>query len=352
MAGPYKMGLVWHGDRAARDSADLEGSRFAKAGAALRAVGIDPEAVIYNDDFIDEVRKQMLTLDAMQVWVNPIEDGRDRTKLDALLREVADAGVIVNTHPNTIMKMGTKQVLVDTRDADFGSDVRSYESLEELRTALGERLKAGAKVLKQFRGHSGGGIWKFALAEPSQTVDGSTKVLLRHAERGCPEELVTYDEAVNRMQPYFEATGKMIEQPFQDRIGDGMIRIYMVKEEVGGFGHQAAVALVPAAPGQPLPEMGPRLYYPPTDPQFQALRGKMESEWMPQLKRCLGLATEELPLLWDADFMFGPKDEKGEDTYILCEINVSSVSPYPEWANEPLARTALEQIKAKQGITA
>src|SRR5262249_44203327 len=157
---------------------------------------------------------------------------------DSLLRDVATNGVIVNTHPDTIMKMGTKQVLVDTRDASFGSDVRRYDSLEALRTDLFDRLADGAKVLKQFRGHSGGGIWKFSLPAHS-----SGEVLLRHAQRGCPEELMPYSEAIDKMAPYFENGGKMFEQPFQDRIGDGMMRIYMVKEEVAGFGHQEAVAL-------------------------------------------------------------------------------------------------------------
>ena len=51
----------------------------------------------------------------MLVWVNPIEQGLDRSKLDPLLREVADAGVWVSAHPDVILRMGTKEVLFDTR---------------------------------------------------------------------------------------------------------------------------------------------------------------------------------------------------------------------------------------------
>jgi hypothetical protein len=39
--------------------------------------------------------------------------------------------------------------------------------------------------------------------------------------------------------------------------------------------------------------------------------------------------VEELPVLWDADFLYGPKDASGADTYVLCEINVSSVDVFP-----------------------
>ena len=41
------------------------------------------------------------------------------------------------------------------------------------------------------------------------------------------------------------------------------------------------------------------------------------------------MARDELPVLWDADFMYGPRTAAGEDTYVLCEINCSSVIPFP-----------------------
>jgi hypothetical protein len=66
------------------------------------------------------VRDQLLGLDGVLVWVNPIEQGLNRSKLDALLREVADAGVWVSAHPDVILKMATKQVLVDTKQMSWG----------------------------------------------------------------------------------------------------------------------------------------------------------------------------------------------------------------------------------------
>jgi hypothetical protein len=43
----------------------------------------------------------------------------------------------------------------------------------------------------------------------------------------------------------------------------------------------------------------------------------------------LGISPEELPVIWDADFLFGPKTAAGHDTWVLCEINVSAVWPFP-----------------------
>jgi hypothetical protein len=63
--------------------------------------------------------------------------------------------------------------------------------------------------------------------------------------------------------------------------------------------------------------------------------------------RTLALDPADLPVLWDADFLYGPKDAAGADTYVLCEINVSSVYPFPDEALGPLAATVCERLEAR-----
>jgi hypothetical protein len=41
-----------------------------------------------------------------------------------------------------------------------------------------------------------------------------------------------------------------------------------------------------------------------------------------------------------------PRLESGEDSYVLCEINVSSVSPFPASAVAPLALASVAQARA------
>jgi hypothetical protein len=76
---------------------------------------------------------------------------------------------------------------------------------------------------------------------------------------------------------------------------------------------------------------------------FQGLRAKMENEWTPQMMRHLGLASAQMPIIWDADFLYGPRTTAGDDTYVLCEINVSSVWAVPDQAPAAIARL----VKAK-----
>jgi hypothetical protein len=88
--------------------------------------------------------------------------------------------------------------------------------------------------------------------------------------------------------------------------------------------------------------------HPASAPMFQALRTKMETEWTPQLMRLLGIDRDSLPIIWDADFLYGPRTEAGEDTYILCEINVSSVFAIPDDAPEAIARLALARLRSSK----
>ena len=73
----------------------------------------------------------------------------------------------------------------------------------------------------------------------------------------------------------------------------------------------------------------------------------MEREWLPDLCATLGLDRASLPLIWDADLLYGPKTPTGEDTYVLCEINVSSVFPFPDSALEPLAVATREKLSQR-----
>ena len=360
-AAARRIAILYPGDRDARRDATADNNRFAALFQALTERGARPEPAVYHDDFCDEVRQQLLSspqVDAVLVWVNPIhsEEGRDRTRLDAMLREVAAAGVFVSAHPDIIQQMGTKEVLYATRQLGWGcDDTQRYNNLQEMQEVLpGLLLRDEARVLKQYRGHSGIGIWKIALADRdaagTELPTEKTLVRARQAQRGSVEEEIALGEVYRRCEPYFANGGKVIDQVYQARLDEGMLRCYLVHDQVAGFGHQAINALYPAPVGQPAteaPQPGPRLYYPPDMPEAQVLKRKMEEEFLPAMQKLLALEdSARLPVLWDADFLLGPKTSDGEDTYVLCEINVSSVAPFPDSAIPLIAEAVLMKTDA------
>ncbi|MBC7938581.1 MAG: Cj0069 family protein [Chitinophagaceae bacterium] len=323
---PVKVALLYPGDRAARDGADPAASRFVALFEALAAAGVKAEPAVYHDDFAAEVMAQLRGVQAVLVWCNPIEDGRRRDRLDALLREVAQAGVLVSAHPEAIQRLGTKDVLFETRDLPFGSDVHRIDSLAQLEAELPQRLRQGARVLKQHRGHSGIGVWRV-----EAFGDGALVVL--HAQRGSTPQRLDLPALKARLSPYFEPAGggHMIDQAWQPRLPEGIVRAYLVQDRVTGFGVQAVNALHPDGS---LP--GPRLYHGPDLPVFQALKLALESSWITLLRERVGLVRGLLPLLWDCDFMLGEDAAGGAQRFVLCEINVSSVSPFPPSSIAPL----------------
>jgi hypothetical protein len=337
---PISVALLYPGGHEARDRADPAASRFAALFDAFRAAGVRAEPAVYDDDFADEVAAQLRRVDGVLVWFNPIQGGRRRDRLDALLREVARSGVFVSTHPDAIMRLGTKDVLVDVRDLPFGSDAVRVDSLDQLAAELPHRLRSGARVLKQYRGNGGDGVWRV------ERIAGSSQLRVRHAPRGSAEECIDLPALLQRVASYFEPAngGHMIDQAWQARIVDGMVRAYLVEDRVGGFGHQAINALYPAPAGEPPPPSGPRLYYPADLPQFQHLRQKLETQWIELLRQRVGLAREDLPMLWDCDFMFGDPTSEEAERFVLCEINVSSVSPFPPSAIEPLVAAVKRRL--------
>ncbi len=78
---------------------------------------------------------------------------------------------------------------------------------------------------------------------------------------------------------------------------------------------------------------------------FQSLRQKMEAEWVPEMMAVLGIDRASLPIIWDADFLYGPRDAAGADSYVLCEINVSSVFAIPDQAPEAIARLVAARLR-------
>lgn len=326
-----------------RDRSDPAESRFASLFEAFAAANLPAAPAVYHDDFADEVEAQLRGVGLVLVWCNPIEGGRRRDRLDAMLRRVADAGVIVSAHPDAVLKLGTKDVLVDTRDLPFGSDVVRVDSPAQLAAELPDRLRRGPRVLKQHRGHSGIGVWRVELA--GEGADASLRV--HHAQRGSEELLMDMATLLATLAPYFDSAngGHMVDQAWQPRLAEGMVRAYLVEDRVAGFGHQAVNALFPGKPGEPAPQPGPRLYHGPELAQFQGLKQRLETEWIELLRARVGMSRDHLPLLWDCDFLLGEPAAGETERFVLCEINVSSVAPFPPSAVAPLVAAVRQRLK-------
>lgn len=287
------------------------------------------KTLTYHDSRRESLLRDARACDAVLVWINPTEPQLDRATLDTFLRELADSGVLVSAHPDTILRIGTKDVLVTTQSLGWSVDAVVYRSSAEFRERFPAKARReGARVLKQYRGHSGQGVWKVTSLSPERFE-------VRSASRGdSPREMTETELEAYFADHVFSQGSHLVDQRWVTTMNRGMVRAYLTGTRVTGFGYQEIVALHTNAPGDDLTRRQPskRYYYTEDCFLFRTLRDRLEQQWIPELQTLLAMAPDGFPLLWDVDFFFG--DEPHE--FILCEINTSCVSPFPDSAITPL----------------
>ncbi len=341
---PVSIGVLWRGDRGAARPAEDRG--LAPLFDAFEQLPVDVVPLPFSDDRASAVSSQLRGLDGVLVWVNPVQDGVTRGRVDEILQEASAKGIWVSAHPEVIRKMGTKEVLYRTRHLGWGADCDIYRSVDEFAARFPARLAHhGRLVVKQGRGNGGNGVWGVALAEPAITPSSGSRLrVLDASARDGAVELITLDAFVERCAGYFAWSGFLVDQEYQDRLGEGMVRCYFSHDEVVGFSRQWPKGLLELGPGTPGREAVASTREGPGVAAYQRLRRRAEREWVPEMARLLDLRPHELPVIWDADFLYGPKDEAGEDGFVLCEINVSAVWPFPPVAAATIAAKTLARV--------
>ena len=325
--------VIWRGSDNDPDQSGRYEARLTPVMEALRRRGLAPDPVVYFDRDADAVRSRLKGAAGVLVWVNPLAEGQTRATLNALLREAAKAGAFVSAHPDVIDAMGTKRVLFDTRSLSWSGDIDLYESEDEMARRLPPRLAAGeARVLKPLRGNDGQGVVKLQR-------DGDGRIRLQRAA----DDLIEFHDMrglPGRLAPLF-AGGAVIDQSFNDNAAAGMVRCYMAQNRVAGFAVQQ-----PRIDGANAFAMqSAKAMHGPDAAELRDLRMSMEEEWMPGLQRLLAIETKSMPVLWDADFLLRPAGATASrGRFMLCEINVSCVSPFPDTAPDMLADAAAQAI--------
>jgi hypothetical protein len=202
----------------------------------------------------------------------------------------------------------------------------------------------GRLVLKQGRGNGGNGVWRVDLTDTNAAPGPGVIVRVFDARaKDGSFQTTTLGAFMAGCAEYFAWSGCLVAQPFQERLADGMIRCYLSHDEVVGFCHQWPQGLLDA---DELRLSAVRSAMVGPDAQlYRRMRDRMQMEWVPRMKEVLGLDRDALPVIWDADFLYGPQTPAGEDTYVLCEVNVSAVWPFPPIAAATVAVAAIARTR-------
>lgn len=314
--GNSQVAIMIYGEPGSKRNALTE-EKYSKLVEHFIRAGINVDSVVYNDSLAEEFETTLLKYKAILVWINPIEQGKNRIILDSLLNKLSGKGCFISCHPDTIMKMGTKDILYKTRNTDFGGDIRLYHSFEDFKERFIKNF-SNARILKQHRGNGGNGVFKIE-------TNNKEEIIVTDAKDGNSEIVSSVNGLMNKFKSYFTDGGLMVDQPWNLNLTNGMVRCYLSGDKVAGFGFQEINALYP------LKKPSQRFYFTEDCGLFQDLRQIMEEGWINILQTKAGVSTEMLPVIWDADFFINKVNaDKINEKYTLCEINVSCVSPFPE----------------------
>jgi hypothetical protein len=329
--------MVYGNTNSGRDA--LTEEKYKDLALAFTEAGFTVQSVLYNDTNAVQLAIDLLKFDAVLVWVNPVEQGNDRKRLDAMLAEISAKGCFVSTHPDTIIKMGTKEILYSTKEMKWGGDIKLYSSYDDFIQRFPQSLqKSGIRVLKQYRGNGGNGVFKII-------SNNGNNLKIIHAIAGNEVKTFSTDGFYKEFNFFFLKDGILIDQEWNKNIINGMVRCYLTGTKVAGFGYQEINALYELEDGTPVPP-GKRYYFTENCGLFKDLKTIMENEWVPQLQDYLSVDNNRMPVIWDADFFINdPNAAEAAGKYSLCEINVSCVSPFPPSAIKYIVEEVKNRIK-------
>ena len=322
--------------------------KYRNLAIAFQGKGFDVQSVIYNDALAADLAIELRSYDSILVWVNPIEQAGDRKILDALLSELSAYGCLVSAHPDTILKMGTKEVLYQTRDMEFGGDIKLYRSFEDFKSQFPSSAAASPiRILKQYRGNGGNGVFKIDTRDKEHNRIGIT-----HAIGSDGERILSKDNFFEEIKTYFTSNSVLIDQEWNPNIVNGMVRCYLTGEKVAGFGYQEVNALYPKSGMDSMSKLPSKRYYYSEDcGLFKDLKDIMENNWVRMILEIVSVEKEMLPVIWDADFFINKiNTENTSEKYSLCEINASCVSPFPESAIPYIVEEVVRRIEYQKSI--
>jgi hypothetical protein len=319
----HSIAIVIYGEPGSTKNALTE-EKYSKLTVGFIEEGFDVHSICYHNSLADPLSKELMKYAAILVWVNPIEQQGDRKRLDTLLKEVSAHGCFVSAHPDTILKIGTKEILYKVKDEEFGMNTMLYHSLNDFKEKFLNSIGDGIKIVKQYRGNGGKGVFKVDASKINQN-----KIIITHATQGDDEIIMNVDDFYRLIESYFSPGSMLIEQEWNPNIINGMVRCYLSGKKVTGFGYQEVNALYPKM-NSVFKKPSQRFYFSEDCGLFQDLKHVMEMNWVTRLQQITEIEDDRLPVIWDADFFINKINRENTGKYSLCEVNASSVSPFPE----------------------
>lgn len=317
---------------------------------ALRERGVHVEILCFRPEWINDLNQYCIgNFDAYVSRVNPGNIPGGEAAYFDFLRGLSETGMLGMSHPDEMITLGAKDVLSKLADTSLvPTDTKAYYDFESFYTSFPTTLSYGTRVLKQNRGSTGEGIWRVQIEEsidfkpgdslPLDTKLKCTEAVDNHVEYNTLGDFMKFCE-----QYIVGENGMLVDMRFMPRIKEGEIRILLIGDK--------PIFVVHKKPADAEDAFSATLFsgakYTYDKPEDWAELMTLFNDSLPVISDKLG--GFDIPLIWTADFMLGDKDEAGNDTYVLGEINCSCVgftSHLDQGIQDVIAEEVIRRVEA------
>ena len=182
---PYKIAILWRGDREARQAATPQNNRYHRIFEELAALGIDAEPAVYRRGFRRGGPRAAAEGRRRAGLGRSAQRRQDPRRARPAVARCGGARALGQRPSRHDPQDGHQGGAHRTRHLGWGADTHLYRTPAEFAAEFPNRLRAaGPRVLKQNRGNGGQGVWKVELA--SESGRGIVRVL--EARRGSMTE--------------------------------------------------------------------------------------------------------------------------------------------------------------------
>ena len=291
---------------------------------SLTSRGWTSEIIFYRDEDRGEIYRH--ACEKAGAYISRVNPGnlRDETGYFQMLRELVRAGVAALPHPDAMINYGAKNCVEKLKGTELvPRDVRCYYDFETFKAEFPRSLAHGVRVAKQNRGSTGEGIWRVEVLDelPANATAAPLEAMVKCTEaKDNHVEEMPLGEFIDFCVQYLDGDGGMIlDMPFLERIKEGEIRVFMLRNKVVNIVHKkpaddpdafSATLFSGAVYSYERPDQWPDLV-------------KIVQKNVPVIRDRLG--GYDLPLIWTIDFILDTNERNGEDCYVLGEINASCV---------------------------
>lgn len=157
----------------------------------------------------------------------------------------------------------------------WGADTHVYRAASDFRETFPRRRRARRARARAAAWHGGRGVSKV------ERVDDKTLVIQR-AAGGAEPARTTLVEFLDVCEQYFDGAGSIVEQPYQERLPEGMRRVYRTHDRVVDVTQRYPRGLV--TPETEIPPSA-KVFEPPEASAFQDLRERADTEYVPEMRR-------------------------------------------------------------------